>query len=91
MTRQLPVRWRLTLWFSALLAITLVLLAGIVFFVLRSRLYAEIDDQLLDQASLTQSSIDVQNGVPVFNDTVDHTGVFPPAIRRQGTDSRRQQ
>ncbi len=74
MTRRLPVRWRLTLWFSALLAITLVLLAGIVFFVPRSRLYAEFDDQLLDQATLTQSSIDVQNGVPIFNDTVDHTG-----------------
>ena len=69
-------RWRLTIWFSALLAITLVLLASIVFFVLRSRLYTEFDDQLLDQATLTQASIEVQNGVPVFNATVDHTGDF---------------
>src|SRR5262245_36457009 len=76
MTRRLPVRWRLTVWFSALLAITLIVLAGVVFFVLRARLYAELDDQLLDQAALTQDSIDVPNGVPVFNETVDHNGEY---------------
>lgn len=76
MNRRLPVRWRLTLWFSTLLAVTLLLLAGTVFFELRARLYAEFDDQLQDQVALTLASVDVQNGGPVFNETVVHTGDF---------------
>lgn len=85
MTRRLPVRWRLTLWFSALLVITLIVLASLVFFVLRERLYAELDDQLLDQAALTRTSIDVHNGAPAFNESVDHTGdYFRRLIDAQG-------
>ena len=66
MTRRLPVRWRLTLWFTALLGITLVLVGSFVFIGLRTRLYASFDDQLLDQAELAHANITIQNGIPAF-------------------------
>jgi heavy metal sensor kinase len=65
-TNRLPVRWRLTLWFTSLLAVTLVLVGSIVFVALRARLYANFDDQLLDQAELARANITVQNGRPAF-------------------------
>jgi heavy metal sensor kinase len=65
-TRRLPVRWRLTLWFTALLGITLVLVGSFVFIGLRTRLYASFDDQLLDQAELAHANITIQNGIPGF-------------------------
>ena len=66
MTRRLPVRWRLTLWFTALLGITLVLIGSVVFIGLRARLYESFDDQILDQAELARTNITIQNGVPAF-------------------------
>jgi heavy metal sensor kinase len=65
-TRRLPVRWRLTLWFTALLGMTLVLLGSVVFIGLRARLYESFDDQILDQAELARANITIQNGKPAF-------------------------
>jgi heavy metal sensor kinase len=64
--RRLPVRWRLTIWFTALLGVTLVLVGSLVFFGLRARLYESFDDQLLDQAELVHANITIQNGTPTF-------------------------
>ena len=64
MIRRWPVRLRLTLWFTALLAAVLALFGAIVFLGLRERLYAGFDEQLLDQATLALATIGVQNGVP---------------------------
>ena len=66
MTRRLPVRWRLTLWFTALLALTLVLVGSVVFIELRARLYTNFDDQILDEAELTRAHITIQNGIPTY-------------------------
>jgi hypothetical protein len=66
MTRRLPVRWRLTLWFTAFLGVTLVLVGSAVFIGLRARLYASFDDQLLDQAELARANITIQDGIPTF-------------------------
>ena len=66
MTRRLPVRWRLTLWFTALLGMTLVLVGSVVFIGLRARLYESFDDQVLDQAELARANITIQNGKPAF-------------------------
>jgi hypothetical protein len=65
-TRRLPVRWRLTLWFTALLGMTLVLVGSVVFIGLRARLYESFDDQVLDQAELARANITIQNGKPAF-------------------------
>lgn len=66
MTRRLPVRWRLTLWFTALLALTLVLVGSVVFIELRARLYTSFDDQILDEAELIRAHITIQNGIPTY-------------------------
>jgi len=64
MSRRLPVRVHLMLWFTLLLAAVLALFGGIVFFGLRDRLYASFDEQLLDQATLALATIEGQNGIP---------------------------
>ncbi len=66
MTGRLPVRWRLTLWFTALLGVTLVLLGSVVFIGLRARLYESFDDQVLDQAELARANITIEDGMPAF-------------------------
>jgi heavy metal sensor kinase len=67
--RRLPVRWRLTLWFTALLGVTLVLFGSIVFVALRARLYAKFDEELHDQVELARANIVIQNGTPAFATT----------------------
>jgi heavy metal sensor kinase len=63
---RLSVRWRLTLWFTALLGMTLVLVGSVVFIGLRARLYESFDDQILDQAELARANITIRNGIPAF-------------------------
>ena len=48
MTRRLAFRWRLTLWYAALLALNLLAFGGGLYLVLRQRLYAGFDEQLLN-------------------------------------------
>ncbi|HEU0116781.1 MAG TPA: hypothetical protein VFQ80_18960, partial [Thermomicrobiales bacterium] len=64
MTGQLPVRWRLTLWYATLLAATLLVIGAALFVGMRQRLYADFDDQLTGQAALTLAKATVRNGVP---------------------------
>lgn len=61
---RLPIRWRLTVWYALLLAAALALFAGALYFGLRQRLYAGLDEQLVDQAALTLRSIDVSGDRP---------------------------
>jgi len=42
----MPIRWRLTLWFSVILCVALVLSGIIIHTVLQNHLYAEVDDNL---------------------------------------------
>ena len=65
--RRLPVRWRLTLWFAALLALVMALFGGAIYVVLRQQLYASFDDQLLNQASLMLSAVRVEDGTPTLD------------------------
>jgi heavy metal sensor kinase len=66
-TRRLPVRWRLTLWFAALLALVMALFGGAIYVVLRQELYANFDDQLLNQASLMLAAVRVEDGTPTLD------------------------
>lgn len=61
---QLPVRWRLTVWYAAVLALVLALFAVGLFFGLRQRLYAALDEQLFDQAALTLQSVETDDDIP---------------------------
>ena len=49
---------RLTLWYSAAMAIGLVFFAGVMWFALQHRLVADIDERLADQISGLQAGID---------------------------------
>lgn len=59
MTRRLPARWRLTLWYAALLATTMALFSGALYFALREQLYRGLDEQLLNQAALSLAAVRV--------------------------------
>jgi len=65
-TRRLTVRWRLTLWYAALLATAILLFGTALYLVLRQRLYMGFDEQLLNQATLTLAAVQVQNGAPTL-------------------------
>lgn len=62
MWRRVPIRWRLTGWYAALLAAALVILGVALYFGLREQLYANFDDQLHSQANLLLTTVQVKNG-----------------------------
>ena len=68
--RRLPVRWRLTLWFAALLALAMALFGGMIYVVLRQQLYDSFDEQLLNQAALTLAAVRVEDGAPTLEPSV---------------------
>jgi heavy metal sensor kinase len=68
--RRLPVRWRLTLWYAALLALSMTLFGGLLYVVLRQELLNSFDEQLLNQAALTLAAVRVENGAPVIEPSV---------------------
>ena len=61
---HVPVRWRLTLWYAAVLAVVLALFAAGLFLGLRQRLHAALDEQLFDQAALTLRSVETEDDIP---------------------------
>ena len=58
---HLPVRWRLTLWYTLLLAVILAIFSGTLYAGLRAQLYASFDEQLLNQAALAMVQVRVAN------------------------------
>ena len=63
MKARLAIRWRLTLWYAAFLALALVLLGGIIFLVLRHQLYEGLDELLAQQAAVAETAISREGGV----------------------------
>lgn len=57
MTRRLPFRMRLTVWFGVLFGVILIVLGVFLYVGLRWRLYTTFDDQLQGQANLILSTI----------------------------------
>lgn len=64
--KRLPVRWRLTLWFAAVVAAVLLAFGGLLYVGLRQRLYAGFDEQLLTQAAVTLGAVQIQAGTPAL-------------------------
>lgn len=67
LTSRVPIRWRLTIWYTLLLAAALVMFAVGIFFGLRRSLYAGLDDTLQSQAALIATAIEVDAGVPYID------------------------
>ncbi|MBA3413854.1 MAG: heavy metal sensor histidine kinase [Chloroflexia bacterium] len=65
--RRLPVRWRLTLWFAAILAAILLAFGGLLYAGLRQRLDAGFDEQLLTQAAVTLAAVQIRGDTPALN------------------------
>src|SRR5687768_1166420 len=61
-----PIRWRLTIWYAALLAAALLVFGTAVFAGLRWRLHDLLDDQLRNQAGLTLATVRAQGGTLSF-------------------------
>lgn len=62
MLERLPIRWRLTLWYVALLALALAAFAGAFYFGLRFTLLRALDDSLEARAELVESGIAFVDG-----------------------------
>ena len=62
MTARLPIRWRLTVWYTVLLATALAVFGVALFVGLRYRLYGSFDEQLEAQAGLTLASVQTADG-----------------------------
>lgn len=60
--RHLPIRWRLTFWYAAFLALVLTLFGVGLYFGLRWRLFETFDGQLFSQAEVTLGTVQLQDG-----------------------------
>ena len=87
MTR-LPIRWRLTVWFTALLGLVLLLFGGALFGGLRLRLYQDFDDQLRNQAAVMVATVRFQAGQPDLTAIASDAALDEYYIRLVAADGR---
>lgn len=66
--RRLPIRWRLMMWHTAVMAVVVLAVGAGLYGLLRARLYQNFDEQLTDQAALTLASVRTDGGVPRLAD-----------------------
>lgn len=85
---RLPIRLRLTVWYSVLLAAVLVLFGAALWFGLRIRLAGAFDDQLREQATLTLASVQIQGNALTLDTAqsplAQRDGSFVRLIDRDG-------
>lgn len=78
-SRHVPIRWRLTFWYAALLALVLTLFGVGLYTGLRWRLFETFNVQLLSQAEVTLGTVRLQDGAPSLSNTTvggEHTGEY---------------
>ena len=83
---SVPIRRRLTLWYAALLAATVLLLGVGLYLGLRHRLHAGFDQQLGNQAAVTLATVRVQDGRPSLDATTAGTQDLDYFVRLFGAD-----
>lgn len=66
---NLPLRWRLALWYALFIGVALLLFGGYQYFQLRHSLFASANTTLEIAASQALNSIDSENGLPAFQNT----------------------
>jgi two-component system OmpR family sensor kinase len=67
MAHPLPIRWRLTAWYAALLTIALVVFGAVIYVGLSAQLSEALDDQVRGQSDLMAGAILVRGGQPTLN------------------------
>jgi heavy metal sensor kinase len=61
-TARLPIRWKLTIWYAALMAATLILFGIALFAGMRTVLYDSFDEQVHNQAALALAAVRTDEG-----------------------------
>lgn len=74
MASRIPIRWRLTLWYVAILIVALAILSGAFYFGLRLLLYDSLESDLRSHAALVQGAVTEADGRPQL---MDGPGVTP--------------
>ncbi|HHV63359.1 MAG TPA: HAMP domain-containing protein [Firmicutes bacterium] len=72
MRYSIPIRIRLTIWYVLLVAITLAVFGGFLYFNLARGLYAEVDATLQLVAAQAARDVDNENGKPSFQNAEEH-------------------
>ena len=67
MGRRLPIRWRLTGWYAALLTVALVVFGAVIYVGLSAQLREALDDQVQGQRDLLVGAIRVSGGQPTLD------------------------
>ena len=67
---RLPIRWKLTVWYTLFFTVALVLLGGGLYWGLRERLYEGLDDQIEAQLEIARAGVVMDDG------ELDLTGVL---------------
>lgn len=78
---ELPVRWRLTLWYTALLLAALLLFSGTVYVLMANTLVSNLDSSLRQRVTQVDGTVEVTNGhltLPSSAEPVD--GSFVPVV-----------
>jgi heavy metal sensor kinase len=68
MIKRLPIRIRLTIWYSLIVAAALVLFTVVAIWMMRQSILVTVDEQLVDEANAVQALLD--NATPGFRDQV---------------------
>jgi heavy metal sensor kinase len=76
-------RARLTIWYMLLLALTLLLFSGYLYFQVQRTLLAQVDSSLQVAASQALANIENENGSPAFQDT-EHSQVVVRRLIQAG-------
>lgn len=67
--RNLPLRWRLALWYVFFIGLALLAFGGFQYIQLKRSLFASVNTSLDIAASQALSSLDMENGQPAFQNT----------------------
>ncbi|UCC60488.1 MAG: HAMP domain-containing protein [Dehalococcoidia bacterium] len=83
----MPIRWRLTLWFSVILCVALVLAGVIIYIVLQNHLHSEVDDNLKVYAAEIKDYIgsDIVMAPDDYDVVCDAACACSPALREFGS------
>lgn len=71
MNTRWPIRWRLTVWYALLFAVTTLIFGVLLYGLLQRRLLEAFDDQLTDQAALLLAVIQTEAGDIIVSGTID--------------------
>lgn len=67
MKSRVPIRWRLTLWYAGLLALTLIVFGGVLYVGYRRALYGDLDETLSTEATAVLAAVQTTGGQPTLD------------------------